>query len=365
MAGGSTCSDGAIARSTDGGASFTTVASYAGDAVTALAVDPATPSIVYAGVNGTGVVSSTTYGQTWAATTAQPDDSGISSLIAYTTTVADPTTLLAGSAGGRIFQSSDGGASWTERSDGLPSGVAVTALAYDPGDGSLYAALNMGGGLYRLASGSTTWTSVAGAIAANPAPISFLRAFGGAVWAAGDGIYRSTDHGTTWLRRDNKAGAPTAGASIGGDGALYSQHFGSVPWKSLDEGQTWNPTGPGPGSGGPGLAVVAPSNPQHLYAQFFDTDEYTSTDGGVTWTQAAERPSVQPGTSLFAAVDPADENTLWINSASGLYVSHDGGASWSTTGLTPTVVSGVVVAATTPRTLYVTVPTGQPLTAGV
>ena len=83
---------------------------------------------------------------------------------------SDPKHLLLGAAGGGIWESNDTGATWTPRTDQMPS-LAIGAIAFDPtnpkkvyagsGEGNFYS--NLGAGVYKSTDGGTTWTVSASA----------------------------------------------------------------------------------------------------------------------------------------------------------------------------------------------------------
>src|SRR5512139_2580659 len=79
--------------------------------VLALAIDPFTPSILYAGTDGSGLFKSTDGGETWNAANSGLLDADLR----FTALAIDPdtpATLYAGSYGGGTFKSTDRGESW-------------------------------------------------------------------------------------------------------------------------------------------------------------------------------------------------------------------------------------------------------------
>src|SRR6266542_3100797 len=80
-----------------------------GGIVNALAVDPVTPATVYAGTNGGGVFKSGNGGGSWAAVNAGLTNLNVSAL---TIDPATPATVYAGTDGGGVFKSVNGGGSW-------------------------------------------------------------------------------------------------------------------------------------------------------------------------------------------------------------------------------------------------------------
>ena len=120
----------------------------------------------------------------------------------------DPKHLLLGAAGGGIWESRDTGATWTPRSDQMPS-LAIGAIAFDPtnpkrvyagsGEGNFYA--NLGAGVYKSTDGGATWAVSASApfvgvgfydLVVDPQTPAVLYA------ATTTGFYKSINSGASW-----------------------------------------------------------------------------------------------------------------------------------------------------------------------
>jgi photosystem II stability/assembly factor-like uncharacterized protein len=123
-----------VYRSTDGGThwsainvGFPTVSGLPSIAVLAIAIDPKTPSTLYLGTDGSGVFRSENGGESW-----QPIKSGLADAIVRSLAVdpKTPATVYAGTDKG-VFKSTNGGASWTAVNTGMGS-LRVNALAIDP-----------------------------------------------------------------------------------------------------------------------------------------------------------------------------------------------------------------------------------------
>ena len=101
-----------------------------GGTINALAIDPATPTTLYAGTDSGGVFKSTNGGGNWSAV-----NTGLTAT--YVTALAidpeTPTTLYAGTWGGGVFKSTNGGGNWSAVNTGLTD-TNVIALAIDPSD---------------------------------------------------------------------------------------------------------------------------------------------------------------------------------------------------------------------------------------
>src|SRR6187402_335598 len=94
----------------------------------ALAIDPQTPTTIYAGTYGGGVFKSLDSGAHWF-----PINAGL--LDRYVTALQiqpdAPETVYAGTYDSGVFKSTDGGASWIALSPGM-TGLEIRSLAIDP-----------------------------------------------------------------------------------------------------------------------------------------------------------------------------------------------------------------------------------------
>ena len=117
----------------------------AGGQVNILAVDPVTPTTLYAGGSG-GVFQSTTAGASWAAASKGITETTI---LALAIDPENPDTLYAGTDGGGVFVSTNAGMRWTAMNTGLTNKV-VNALAINPENTSLVYAGTKSGGVFLL-----------------------------------------------------------------------------------------------------------------------------------------------------------------------------------------------------------------------
>jgi len=139
-------------RSADAGANVWTATGPYGGQVSALAIDPQTPTTLYA-VTG-GVFKSTDGGSSWTSANAGLSGPGPQSLVIDPTT---PSTLYAGTAAG-AFKSTDGAGSW--RSSGLAF-ARIFTLAVDPQTPTtIYAGTGGGsaGGVWKSTNGGANWS---------------------------------------------------------------------------------------------------------------------------------------------------------------------------------------------------------------
>ncbi len=288
--------------------------------MTAIAVHPTTPNVIYVGAAAGGVWKTSDSGATW---TSLSDFEGTLSVGALILDPVDPNTIYVGTGEGNfssdrlpgagLMKSSDAGASWTLHPIDAPYRKGIRRLDLDPTDRrTLFAAAD--NGLIRSTDAGATWSLVSGLPSASwdfatdivrlPAtPETLFVAFAD-LYGRNDpsettpGIWRSTDRGTTWT--ELAGGLPTA-------------NVGRIA-----------------------LAVAA-SEAQTLYAGIHRTTDdkllgfYVSTDAGTTWTQKVATPnycSQQCWYDNVLAVDPTDARVVY---AGGLdvYRTLDGGESWA------------------------------------
>src|SRR5262249_13169214 len=129
-----------------------------GGAVSALAIDPQSPSTIYAATFG-GIFKSTDGGENWKALSVPT--SGLS----FFALAVDPQnrgTVYAGTMVG-VFKTTDGGASWSSPQMAFP----VNALVIDPrSPGTVFAGTAQLGGVLKTTDGGRTWS--AASFAAEP-----------------------------------------------------------------------------------------------------------------------------------------------------------------------------------------------------
>ncbi len=115
-----------------------------GGIINALAVDPQTPDIIYAGTGG-GVFKSTDGGASWSAINNGLTNTYVNALALDPQT---PTIIYAGTGGGSVFKTTDGGVSWSAIKHGLTN-TDVNALALDPQTPAIIYAGTWGGGVFK------------------------------------------------------------------------------------------------------------------------------------------------------------------------------------------------------------------------
>lgn len=330
-------------RSTDGGSSFTTrstapnIFGYDPSGSDsggqsgydmALAVDPANSNTVWAG--GINVWKSTDGGSTWNAqsdwffTGSQPyTHADIHSLDVY------GGTLWCGSDGG-VFSSTNGGAAWTDRSNGLHI-TQFYRLGGSELDPDRVIAGAQDNGMNLLIDGD--WAHVMGADgmegAVDPTDPNILY---GAY--QNGGLLRSDDGGQNFFGITNgifeEGGWVTPYVIHPQDPNVLFAGFNNL-WRSDDRGDSWTPWSDIGSTRTVRAIAVAPSNPDVIYFSNTERMLRTTNDGG-TWTTVSDG---LPDNAITAiAVDPTDPLHVFValsgyTAGNKVFESTDGGANWS------------------------------------
>ena len=143
-------------RSQDSGASWEARGrGLEGHSVLSLAVDGSSAGTLYATTDKSGVYKSTDGGARWSAA-----NQGLTSRYVGVVTVQGGAVFV-GSESGRIFRSFDAAASWTELTPPTTR-VSVTAIAVDPSSSQIIYAGTNSEGIFKSSDGGTTWVHTAG-----------------------------------------------------------------------------------------------------------------------------------------------------------------------------------------------------------
>jgi hypothetical protein len=155
---------GHLYQTTNGGTSWTQLAQAVGTSA-AIAIAKTSTSTIYVG-SSTGLIYSTSPGTSWSSPATPPGTGAVNALI------VDPnntTTAYAGTPTG-VYKTVNGGAAWSAVNTGLPAGSGrdVTSLAINGSTSTIYAATATAGGLYYTTNAGGTWTQ---ATLGTPEPI--------------------------------------------------------------------------------------------------------------------------------------------------------------------------------------------------
>jgi len=274
-----------------------------------------------------------------------------------------------------VFLSTDGGVTWQHKDNGLPGGpeVEIRGLAVKTGDSNTIIAAGdleeigpiMGafqrthGIVYRTTDGGGNWTQVLSGgnlfkdvifDPKNPNTVYVASGFFDRQQLEKlEGVYKSTDGGATWTQINNGIRNlhvtnikfdPTNPNIIWGTTGMIPQFDTDVEnldgaiIVTRDGGMTWTEARRQRNNGGSQIYSalgISPTNPNVIYAGAFGIF-FKSKDGGMTWTETGFGPlGSNPGHPIDIAVDPNDENTVYVDSyVGGVFKTTDAGNTWTT-----------------------------------
>jgi photosystem II stability/assembly factor-like uncharacterized protein len=285
--------------------------------------------------------------------------------------------LYAGTAGGGVWKSNDGGATFVPIFDDYVQSIGVVKLdPKDPdniiwvGTGETWTrnSVSVGDGLYRSTDGGSNWKEIPGfenseriaSIVINPNNTNevFVGVLG-ALWSDSEdrGVYKTTDGGKTWnkiLYVNPSTGAADVIMDPKNPNILYASMWefrrtgwgfnsggpNSALYKSTDGGQNWNKIHSGFPAGDLGRIAVqlAPSDSSIVYAVLETEDKtknglWKSTDAGASWEHlnADFGLTVRPFYFSRITVDPKNPDVVVKGGLSGS-ISRDGGKTFRNLG---------------------------------
>lgn len=263
----------------------------------------------------------------------------------------DPNTIFVvateGFSNAKVAASFDGGATWVDRTSNLPTGRPVNSISIAGGNvfiagGQLFGSQYLG--VYRSADYGQSWQNIStnfpnkycNDIAIDPANPDRMFAA-----TEGDGIYISTNGGTSWEFNTNGAGSNGAARKImlhpEEQNILYAGFLSLAVCKSIDGGQTWDYANNGLATLLINDIEVSPLGNGTVIASFEAENSggcYLSNEYGETWNLITSLPGTR-----FSSVAIGNNSNIfaWSNGPSsvaqeGLYKSTDGGQTWTNTG---------------------------------
>jgi len=358
-----------VLKTVDSGATWTTANKGLPTVnVYALAIDPATPSTVYAGTDA-GVFKSIDGGQRWAA--ANTGLGGALTIGVNTLAIAfgSPATLYAARQGG-IFKTTDGAANWTSINAGLLGTPGVIAI--DPNSPSTIYIDDwdaLGYGVFKSIDAGASWTRIyttptdeygvrtpVAAIAIDPhspSRLYLLLAFPDPELVAYTALLTSVDGGASWSSVNLPLDDPPWRLAIDpASGTLYAGTYSGAILRTTDAGDHWTPVSEGPlAATSINVIAMTASAPATIYAGGA-IGIFRSPDHGETWTHLAIGVR-NVGVSLLA-VDPIAPSTMYTTVGGILMKTTDGGDRWadSALGISGRVVDSLAIDPASPSTLY-------------
>jgi hypothetical protein len=227
---------------------------------------------------------------------------------------------LAQGPGGGVLKSTDGGSTWTLLGNSTFDQFSLGSIAVDPTNANnifvsaWYGPNNNSGGVYQSTDGGATWTNVTASIHTGAASDVVIDLMNPSVLYAGlvqdfttpatNGIYQSTDGGQTWALLNNGV---LSGAAVG-----FSIRLAIAP--SNDNTVYATVFDPALGNAPVGLP-----------------HRYVSTNAGSSWTALASLPTGEDDRygHVLLTVDPNNSQTVYVNGDHTVYKSTNGGSTWT------------------------------------
>lgn len=374
--------DDGVFRSADGGRTWTPPAPATPVREALVVAAPRwPPATVYAGVRHDGVFKSTDGGGSWRSASR-----GLAGVPVRTLAIApsDPSVFYITIPERGIRRSLDGGATWqapSQAPEGYPLGLDV-----DPRNASRAYATGFDGRIWKTTDAGASWRLVSsdemGCVSAFNLEIDPRAPRN--LYAAGPRDtcpqfpdvclgFKSTDRGESWSCMEDfpTEGILSVALAPSLPTTLYAStdsFFNPPVFKSADAGQTWDARSGGLPRTQVFSLTVSPRNPRIVYAASL-AGLYKSVDGAATWTSIHR--GLPAGFVGGPVISPADPSVLYAvvstfdpaigDSASTIFRSVNAGASWSRfpgERLPERWIDSLSIFPAQPRTLYVTTRSG-------
>jgi photosystem II stability/assembly factor-like uncharacterized protein len=289
-----------------------------GGATIDLAIDPASPDVIY-GAGDFGLMRFVINATRDGLAERQMLHRGLLTATSYHQGVSVVTTqqgqhIFAGGMDTQLTRSLDGGQTWrslvTEnmmRPRGENAWFYVSSLALVPGEPeTLFVSVAQAGGgsVYRSRDGGDTWQRLTEGLPDAPVRDG---------WGLADQVMLAPDYASSRT--------------------VYALFSGLGMFKSVDGGDTWTAIHgemPVENMRFDQALAIDPVQPQHLFLAPFEAGGrvYRSRDGGATW-EAGSLPS-EIGGALGgpSAVHHAGQTTIYVSGHRGIALSRDGGLTW-------------------------------------
>jgi photosystem II stability/assembly factor-like uncharacterized protein len=279
----------------------------------------------------------------------------LASIIVHPT---DPDVIYCAGAQGGVWKSTDGGVNWTPLTDYLSS-LASGDLAFDPADpdvilygtGEQHFSIDSfyGDGLFKTTDAGATWNKIAlkDTVGSYIARIKLNPTNSNIIHLASDrGYLQSTDGGASWTVRLSTNWCTDLALSPSAPSLVFAAMYSDGIYKSTDDGSSWNKLTNGlPSSGFARINMaISLSDTNVIYASFVANNGslygmYKTTNCGTSWFNLPNTPNYLGNQGWYdncVIVHPTNTNICYAGGVfpytSGYYgiiKTTDGGNSWT------------------------------------
>ncbi|MFH0989406.1 MAG: LamG-like jellyroll fold domain-containing protein [bacterium] len=185
-----------------------------------------------------------------------------------------------------------------------------------------------GGGIFRSTDGGNNWNQINNGLSGfgwNRQSVSLAINSDGILYAAAGRVYRSVDNGDSWSAIDSDLPSNSAVCVIvGATGQIYVGTSDKGVFRSRNNGGNW--IAANKGASNANIISLAVNTAGHIFAAVYLDGIYRTVDSGATWIQVQQK--ISAGNTTGLAINSFGHIFAAINGA-GIYRSMNNGDSWT------------------------------------
>ncbi|PKL87064.1 MAG: hypothetical protein CVV23_17305 [Ignavibacteriae bacterium HGW-Ignavibacteriae-2] len=231
--------------------------------------------------------------------------------------------LLAGTAGGHLYKSPDGGVNWTLINQGMTIGF-IWDIAVHP-NGTIVIGTEQG--IFSTADNGSNWSGPLGGYVYDMRAVEIDPNTGDIYAAAwGFGIFKSVNNGTSWSKVNNGLTSLIVNSiTIDNHGRVFAGTFGGGVFVSQNAGSSWTKSNLGYDF----VWALATTSTDIVYAATYGKGVYRSADNGNTWEE------------LNSGLTAEHVYSVAVNANDEVYVSTWTGGVYKLMGVTPSAPGNI------------------------
>ncbi len=253
--------------------------------------------------------------------------------LSWTGNQSNFTEIFAVDAQGKVYSSSDSGATWTLRNSSYGR-TSDTQTMFSDSNGNLYIITNSNREIWRSSDSGVTWTIINNSFASNDLFAATADLNNNLYVIAGQSlgiVFKSNDSGVTWTQVNNSyngGNGVAKGMTVNKSNSIFAVDAQGKVYSSSDSGATWILRNSGYGRTSDTQDMFSDSN-GNLYIITNDNREiWKSSNSGISWTRVNNSFA---SNDLFAATADLNNNLYVIagQSLGVVFKSINSGISWT------------------------------------